>query len=188
VKRLFQATRAAHDERERCDLCAEPIAADHEHLYEARARAVRCACEACAVIVPSSETSPYRRVPRRFERLGDAAQWVEALGVPVGIAALIRREAGAVVAYPGPVGLVESEVDAAVLAAIPEAAGLAVEVEALVWSTLPGGGVWRCGIDVVFRMVSELRAAWVGMAGGPEVPAAVARMFAELANRSELRA
>ncbi len=149
---------------------------------------MRCACEACALIVPSSETSPYRRVPRRFERLDDDAQaWIEALGVPVGVAALIRRASGAVVAYPGPVGLVESEVDAAVLAAIPEAAELELEVEAIVWSTLPGGGVWRCGIDVVFRMVSELRAAWAGMSGGPEVPAAVARMFAELANRTELR-
>ena len=184
MKRLYQATRRVAD-TERCELCAAPLATQHEHLYDPKLREVRCACQGCALIIPTSERSPYRRVPRRFERVEvDATRWLERLGIPVGIAALIRRDDGrVVVAYPGPVGLVESEVDAdafaALCAEVPQAARLEPEVEAIVWASVGVAGAWRCGIDVVFEMVSALRKSWVGLAGGPDAPAAALRVLAE---------
>ena len=182
VTRLYRATRRTPD-AERCELCAAPLAGDHEHLYEPRARQVRCACQACAVIVPTAERSPYRRVPRRFERLPiDAGPWFARFGVPVGIAALFVRDDGhAIVGFPGPAGLVETEVDDDAWNDVRAELGLTLtpEVEAIVWSSLPGGGCWIAGIDVVFRMIAELRKSWVGFAGGPDVPAAIARVLAE---------
>ena len=179
MKRLYRATRREPN-AERCELCAAPLDDHHHHLYEPRARRIRCACRGCALIIPTAERSPYRRVPKRFERLSiDAAMWLDRLGIPVGIAALIRRDAGAVIAYPGPVGLVEATADLEVVAEL--VAKLEPEVEAIIWSNVGVPGAWIAGIDVVFRMISEVRKAWVGLAGGPDAPAAVARVLAELA-------
>lgn len=188
MKRLYRASRRAPDPAsERCELCAAPIAAAHPHLWEARARAVRCACTGCAVIIPSSERAAYRRVPDRFDRVAlDVAPWLARLGVPVGVAALSRRDDGtAIAAYPGAIGLVESELAAdawdELCAAVPAVAAMEREVCALVCAS---SGAWIAGIDVVFRLVSELRARRgvdSGMFGDPEAPAAAARFLDELA-------
>jgi hypothetical protein len=145
---------------------------------------VRCSCRSCAILIPTSQLGTYRRVPERFERIElDLGRWLPRLGVPVGVATVIVRDhGGAVVAFPGPAGLVECEVEAPLWSALcEEAAALASllpEVEALVCSTLPGGGAWIAGIDVVFEMISAIRQSWRGMTGGPEAPAAVARVIA----------
>jgi hypothetical protein len=176
VNRLYRATRRTPN-AERCELCAAPLDDDHDHLYEARVREIRCACRGCVLIIPTAQASPYRRVPKRFDRLPiDARAWLDRLGVPVGIAALIRRDSGAVLAYPGPVGLVEAATPSNELVD-----RLVPEVEAIVLSNVGVPGAWISGIDVVFRMITEVRKAWVGLAGGPDAPAAVARVLAELA-------
>lgn len=186
MKRLYQATRRVQN-AERCELCAAPLAVQHDHLYEPRARQVRCACLGCVVIIPTGNAK-YRRVPRRFERLTlDASLWLNELGVPVGVSTIIVRDDGrTVVGYPGPAGLVESELDASqcerLLSVLP--APLVPEVEAIVLSTLPGGGAWLAGIDVVFEMIAALRESWHGITGGPEAPAALARVIAAHAGAS----
>lgn len=186
MKRLYQATRRVSG-ADRCELCAAPLESAHEHLYEPRARQVRCACQACLLIVPTG-TATYRRVPRRFERLAlDSHMWLDELGVPVGVSTIIARDGGrTVVGYPGPAGLVESELDASqcarLLAELP--APLVPEVEAIVLSTLPGGGAWLTGIDVVFEMIAELRRNWHGITGGPEAPAALAKVIASYSGAS----
>lgn len=183
MKRLYQATRRVAGS-ERCELCAAPLASEHDHMFEPRARQVRCACRACMLIIPTSQLGTYRPIPKRFERLDmDLGRWLPKLGVPVGVATVIVRDhGGAVVAFPGPAGLVECEVDAPLWDAlkldVPALASLEPEVEALVCSTLSGGGAWIAGIDVVFEMVAALRQSWRGMTGGPEAPAAVARVIA----------
>ena len=136
------------------------------------------------LIIPTSQLGTYRPIPKRFERVEmDLGRWLPKLGVPVGVATVIVRDhGGAVVAFPGPAGLVECEVDAPLWDAlkldVPALASLEPEVEALVCSTLSGGGAWLAGIDVVFEMVAALRQSWRGMTGGPEAPAAVARVIA----------
>jgi hypothetical protein len=170
---------------ERCTLCSAPIGAKHDHLDSPERREIACACDGCALIIPSSEYARYRRVPRGVQRVGvvDVAGWLDRLNVPVGIVAIVRDDRdGARLAYPGPAGLVEATVDPAVWSAlcsdVPAVAGLVPETEALVWSALTQE-VLRTGIDVVFRLVGELRTHWRGIHGG-EGPAALARVLAEL--------
>lgn len=167
-----------------------PLTSAHDHLFDPRTRVVRCCCRACALIVPSSSNATLRRVPNRRERVAtDVDALVARLGIPVGVAAVLVHDDGrASVAFPGPAGIVESEIDADtwrhVVAAMPVAATLVPEVEAIVCSTLSDGGAWRVGIDVVFELVGALRASWQGMTGGQEAPREVARVLASLGERA----
>jgi hypothetical protein len=99
-----------------CELCAEAIGTEHEHLLEPAARRVFCACQACAglFVVPDPPPGPrYLRVERRAARLReleiDDVSWVE-LGVPVGLAFFTtrRRSAEVVATFPGRAGIIES--------------------------------------------------------------------------------
>ena len=56
---------------EHCELCASPLAAEHEHLLETGARRLACACTPCAILFSGQPGARYRRVPRRIEFLGD---------------------------------------------------------------------------------------------------------------------
>jgi hypothetical protein len=98
-----------------CELCAESIGSEHEHLLEPAARRVFCTCRACASFVgPPSPPGPrYLRVERRAARLReleiDDVRWAE-LGVPVGLAFFTtrRRSAEVVATFPGRAGIIES--------------------------------------------------------------------------------
>jgi len=171
VRRLYRASRRGA-EGDRCDLCAEPLASDHEHLFAPRERALACVCAGCALI----QIARYRRVPKRFTPVAiDSRALLAMLGVPVGVAAILVHEDGRkVVTYPGPAGLVEAALDEE-LADMPP---LEPEVEALVCSSLAGGGAWIAGIDIVFELIGELRRHWRGLTGGAEAPAAIARVLA----------
>ncbi|HEY5923201.1 MAG TPA: DUF5947 family protein [Kofleriaceae bacterium] len=167
-----------HTELERCALCASPLGVLHDHFYDPRAREVYRACEGCAVIHPTAHPARYRRIPRRLATVDlDAKRCLAVLGVPVSIVVVRLRDDGRAIAeYPGPAGLVSSEITpnvwSALRAAVPAVGRLEPEVEALlVCSTLRGGML--CGIDVVLEVLGELRAR-------PEAPAVVARMLAEL--------
>jgi len=101
---------------EECELCAEAIATEHEHLLEPDARRVFCACGACAqrfVEEQPQKSARYLRVQRGAARLNglvfDDAVWTE-LSVPVGLAFFTTRSrTGEVVAtFPGRAGLIES--------------------------------------------------------------------------------
>jgi hypothetical protein len=169
----------------KCSLCARPIEEKHDHLYSPAKREIACACFECALIVPSSDHAAFRKVPTGVQRIAvrDVAGWLDRLNVPVGVAALIPSDGGgARLAYPGPAGLVESTVDPALWRAlcddVPVAGQLAPEVEALVWSGLTHD-VLRTGIDVVFRLVGELRTHWRGITGG-DGPAQLAKVLASI--------
>ncbi len=175
--------RALHGAR--CDLCAEPLPARRAHLFEPRTRSLTCACRAARWACPGpgsrARTGACRSTRTRVAI--DPTRWLARLNVPVGVAAVLVHDDGrAVVTFPGPAGLVETDIDAelwmALRAELPELGTLAPEVEAIACSTLPGGGAWRVGIDVVFEMVGELRASWHGMTGGPAALSAVARVLA----------
>lgn len=191
MKRLYAAVRRRSSDHERCELCAIELFADHEHLFAPATRTLKCACKACVLIIPTSEASPYRAIPRGSKQIAvdGIAAWLDRLGVPVGVAALVKREnpARITVNYPGPAGLVEADLSddhwELLCAEVPAVADLEPEVEALVWSRLEssdGERVLRVGIDAVFRLIGELRQSWQGITGGLEGPAAVKRVLAEL--------
>jgi hypothetical protein len=101
---------------EECELCAQAISVEHEHLLEPDARRVFCACKQCAVLFSQEQqrSSPrYLRVQRRVARLHgidiDDAMWAE-LGVPVGLAFFtVRSRTGEVVAtFPGRASIIET--------------------------------------------------------------------------------
>ena len=101
---------------EECELCAESISAEHEHLLEQDARRVFCACQTCASLLAQEQERQgprYLRVERRAARLHDFdiddSIWAD-LGVPVGLAFFtMRSRTGEVVAtFPGRAGIIES--------------------------------------------------------------------------------
>lgn len=101
---------------EECELCAGSISGEHEHLLEADARRVFCACSECATIFSQEQQrqgARYLRVQRRSARLHDVniddSCWAE-LGVPVGLAffTMRSRSAEVVATFPGRSGIIES--------------------------------------------------------------------------------
>src|SRR5690349_14234418 len=74
---------------ERCDLCGEPISADHGHLVNLKARNLLCACRGCYLLFTAEGSGGvhFRAVPDRYVSLSglqlSGAQW-NSLQIPVG--------------------------------------------------------------------------------------------------------
>ena len=173
---------------EHCDGCGVELPAEHDHLAEAGARALRCACTACAMTLAGPPGARLKRVRRRVERLLDgrlsAATWT-ALGVPVGLAFFVRRASGIVALYPSPAGLLEADVGAAawdrVTAEHPSLADLEDDVEALLVNRLHGTqAAYRVSVDVCYRLAGLVRLHWRGLGGGPALAQQVRTFFDEL--------
>jgi hypothetical protein len=183
--------------RERCELCATPVPAEHAHLVEPAERRLLCACPACALLF-SEAGLRYRRVPDRYLvdpgfALSDA-QW-DALQVPVGMAFFLHNSvrAAVVACYPSPAGATESELPLAAWAdgvgASALAAQLQPDVEALLVRHRDAGrgGVSEAllvPIDACYRLVGLVRRHWKGFDGGAEAWAAIDAFFAELRERA----
>jgi hypothetical protein len=187
LERVAARTVARRDRAVRCGLCAVPIPSGHRHLLD-EADDVTCACAACLLLFDRG--GPERRylaVPDRRIRLCPAS--TEGLNVPVGLAFVVVRPDGTVVAhYPSPLGSTESSVDAGAWALLvdrePALATLRPRVEALLVRANSRTGsdeLWLVPIDDCFRLVAEIRRHWTGMSGGSSVWQAVARFFDELA-------
>ncbi|HEY4181552.1 MAG TPA: DUF5947 family protein [Kofleriaceae bacterium] len=193
MKRLFAATRAAatNAAHEACELCGAPIAALHAHVLARADRAVRCACDACSILMQGSER--FRTIPRDRTRLAvpQIDAWLARLRVPVGIAAITRFDDGRTqLAFPGPAGLAVAELEAetwdALCLDVPALRSLAPETEAVIFANFastasgPLCGAWRVGVDVVYQLVGAVRTAWVGLSGGPEAMTALATVLREI--------
>ncbi|MEV7084427.1 DUF5947 family protein [Streptomyces sp. NPDC093085] len=135
---------------ERCDLCAAPSGAEHQHVVDLESRRLMCCCRACYLLFTDDGARlRYRAVPDRylrFDRLPlDARAW-DALGIPVGLAFLFRNSAQdrTVAFYPGPAGATESELPldawASLVADAPELAVVRPDVEALLVRRTEGPG------------------------------------------------
>ncbi|GAA2392193.1 hypothetical protein GCM10010420_15760 [Streptomyces glaucosporus] len=166
---------------ERCDLCPEPLPADHRHLLDLHAGAVSCACRACSLLFDRREAggAHYRLLPRRRVRLGgnaiDDALWAS-LGVPVGLAFLVRsgRSGEVTACCPGPLGLLRSPVDPdrrrEAEEAVPALAALADDVEALlVDRSRDAREHWIVPLDDCHRLAAVVRTHWKGPGGGSGV-------------------
>lgn len=182
---------------ERCEMCAEPIADQHQHVVNVQGRQLMCVCRGCYLLFTDTEADlRYRAVPDRYLALGDFAldrpQW-EALQIPVGLAFFFHNSAmGRTVAfYPGPAGATESELDlqawSDIRAADPRVVTLADDTEALL-VRVPADDcaprAYLLPIDACYEFVGRLRMMWRGFDGGADVRAYIDEFFDLLEARS----
>ncbi|CQD23050.1 hypothetical protein BN1232_05848 [Mycobacterium lentiflavum] len=185
---------------ERCEMCAEPIADEHQHVVNIEGRQLMCVCRACYLLFTDTHAElRYRAVPDRYLSFPDLAldrrQW-EALQIPVGLAFFFRNSAlGRTVAfYPGPAGATESELDLeawnAISAGDPRVNLVADDTEAFIVrvpddETQPP----QCHlvpIDACYEFVGRLRRLWRGFDGGQEVRSYIDEFFRVVDDRSKV--
>ncbi|KQH77830.1 hypothetical protein AO501_10120 [Mycobacterium gordonae] len=181
---------------ERCEMCAESIADEHQHVVNVAGRQLMCVCRGCYLLFtdPHAELR-YRAVPDRYLAFPDFAldrrAW-EAMQIPVGVAFFFTNSAlGRTVAfYPGPAGACESELDLdmwnAVRAADRRVDLLADDVEALL-VRVPETGVpqtFLVPIDACYEFVGRLRMLWRGFDGGQEARDFIDGFFVRIAARA----
>ncbi|MFF9348817.1 DUF5947 family protein [Streptomyces sp. NPDC014734] len=188
------------DAAERCDMCAQPLGEEHQHVVDLESRRLLCCCRPCCLLFTADGARlRHRTVPDRYLHFGgvptDARTWDE-LQIPVGLAFLFHHSArGRTVAfYPGPAGATESELPldawSTLLATAPELSVLRPDVEALLVRRTGGGGredVTSCHlvpIDACYELVGRLRTLWRGFDGGREAHAAIDAFFARVRARS----
>jgi len=139
--RRVVTTRPPPVEGERCEMCAEPIGAEHQHVVNLESRGLMCTCRACYLLFTAEDAElRYRAVPDRYLSFSefdlDGRQYDE-LEIPVNLAFLFDNSVlGRVVAfYPGPAGATESELPleawSRIVVANPELGVLRPDVEAL---------------------------------------------------------
>ena len=182
---------------ERCEMCAEPVADEHQHVVNVAARQLMCVCRACYLLfTDASANLRYRAVPDRFLSFPDFGlgrrEW-EALQIPVGVAFFFRNSAldRTVAFYPGPAGATESELDIATWAAAtrdPRVGLLADDVEALLVrvpeSETSSPETFLVPIDACYEFVGGLRLLWKGFDGGAQARDFIDGFFAGVAERS----
>lgn len=183
---------------ERCEMCSESIAEEHQHVVNVAARQLMCVCRACYLLFTDSGAElRYRAVPDRYLALRDFALdrrgW-EALQIPVGVAFFFTNSAlqRTVAFYPGPAGATESELDLDAwnaIAADPRVALLADDVEALLVrvpeddeSAQPQ--TYLVPIDACYEFVGRLRMLWRGFDGGQQAREFIDGFFAQIAARA----
>jgi hypothetical protein len=179
---------------ERCDICATPVGESHPHVLQIAPRAILCSCRSCAVLFADSSASGarFRTIPDQVlvdprTPLGEA-QWA-ALGIPVGLAFVVRDASGGAAFYPSPAGPVQTEIDAdawaALVASVPLAGLVQQDVQALLIHRARGGGIecFVAPVDECFSLVGAVRMHWSGFDGGDEVR----RVIAELLDRMRAR-
>ncbi|MGF2946313.1 DUF5947 family protein [Mycobacterium sp. Lab-001] len=190
------------DGGERCEMCAEPIADEHQHVVSVAARQLMCVCRACYLLFSDTAAElRYRAVPDRYLAFPgfalDRRTW-EALQIPVGVAFFFTNSAlGRTVAfYPGPAGACESELDldawTALAGADPRARLPVDDVEALLVRVEDGPETaepqsFLVPIDACYEFVGRLRMLWRGFDGGQHARAFIDDFFARLAARAVAR-
>lgn len=180
---------------ERCGLCRQALAPQHDHLIDPRTRRLLCSCQACAILF-NNPAAQYTRVPKRVRFLPDCdisdAEW-DALMIPIGIAFFVKQsadgKAGDTIAayYPSPAGPVESllSLDAwqEIVARNPEVDRLEPDTEALLVNRAAKES-FVLPIDECYRLVGLMRTHWKGLSGGNEVWREIQLFFAEMKGRA----
>jgi Family of unknown function (DUF5947) len=199
LTRIASNRRAPEPAGERCEMCSEAIADEHQHVVDVTGRQLMCVCRACYLLFTDTDAElRYRAVPDRYLAFGDFAldrrAW-EALQIPVGVAFFFTNSTlGRTVAfYPGPAGACESELDLdgwnAISGADSRVGLLADDVEALLVrvpeSEDAGPQTYLVPIDACYEFVGRLRMLWRGFDGGQEARAFIDSFFAQVAARSQ---
>lgn len=185
---------------ERCEMCSEPIADQHQHVVNVEGRQLMCVCRGCYLLFTDSNAGlRYRAVPDRYVMFPDLAlgrrEW-ESLQIPVGLAFFFLNSAlnRMVAFYPGPAGATESELDLdtweTVRAADPRVDLLAEDTEALI-VLIPDDETeppvcHLVPIDACYEFVGRLRMLWRGFDGGQDVRNYIDEFFGTLEERSSV--
>ncbi len=184
---------------ERCEMCAEPIADEHQHVVDLKSRSLMCTCRGCYLLfTDQSAALNYRAVPDRylsFPAFAFApADWDD-LQIPVGLAFLFRNsvQERIIAFYPSPAGATESELSLdswdRIVAANPQLSLLLADVEALLINVADRSrGEFSCylvPIDACYQLVGTMRKTWRGFDGGQEARAALDQFFADVEARSK---
>ena len=196
LSRIRTGRAAPESAGERCEMCAEPVADEHQHVVNVAARQLMCVCRACYLLfTDASANLRYRAVPDRFLSFPDFGlgrrEW-EGLQIPVGVAFFFHNSAldRTVAFYPGPAGATESELDMATWAAAtrdPRVGLLADDVEAMLVRAPENAADPECflvPIDVCYEFVGGLRLLWRGFDGGAQARDFIDGFFAGVAERS----
>lgn len=172
----------------RCELCGAPLPAPHRHLL-GRERELACACDACALLLGAAGSGRYAALPRSPRRLAawrpGEAEW-GALGIPIGLAYILRREDGTMRAfYPSPAGATEAPLEAEawerMIAGSGALAAMAPEVEALLAQRArEPHEYFLAPLDRCYELTALLRLHWRGFSGGVEVWRRLESFFADL--------
>jgi hypothetical protein len=185
---------------ERCEMCSETIAEEHQHVVNVEGRQLMCVCRGCYLLfTDTSAALRYRAIPDRYLAFPDFAlnrrEW-EALQIPVGLAFFFRNTAlGRTVAfYPGPAGATESELDLTAWNNIrdtdPRVDMLADDTEALIVRVPEDETLapecFLVPIDACYEFVGRLRMLWHGFDGGQQAREFIAEFFDLLAARSRV--
>jgi len=196
--RRITSTRPAPITFERCEMCAEPIAEQHQHVVNLESRALMCTCRGCYLLFTAEAAEMrYRAVPDRYlsfpEFLLGPGQW-DQLEIPVGLVFLFRNSMlqRTIAFYPGPAGATESELPLeawdSVVRANPQLGLLQPDVEALlVRSPERGRADFTCNIvpiDACYELVGQLRQLWRGFDGGKDAHQAMDEFFDKISKRS----
>jgi Family of unknown function (DUF5947) len=185
---------------ERCEMCSESIADEHQHVVNVEGRQLMCVCRACYLLFSDPKADlRYRAIPDRYLTFPDFAldrrEW-EALQIPVGLAFFFRNSAlGRTVAfYPGPAGATESELDLSAWKNIRDADSrvdmLADDTEALIvrvpdeQEAAPES--FLVPIDACYEFVGRLRMLWRGFDGGQQVRDFITEFFDQVKARSKV--
>jgi hypothetical protein len=182
---------------ERCEMCAMPIADQHQHVVDVESRSLMCTCRGCYLLFTDQEAAlRYRAVPDRYLSFPgfafDRSDWDD-LQIPVGLAFVFRnsRQDRVVAFYPSPAGATESELTlgawAHVVEANPALTTLLPDVEAVLIHSGDHGEDFTAHlvpIDACYELVGTMRATWRGFDGGSEARAAMAAFFADVESRS----
>ena len=178
LARIRRRPPAPAPEGERCDLCAGPVGAEHDHLVDLESRSLRCACRECYLLFVNEGTR-LRAVPDRYLSFPDlhlsAAQW-DAFQIPVSVAFFfVNSGLSRVVAlYPSPAGATESllplDAWAELAGAHPELTTMVPDVEALLIRGERGRApeCYLVPIDACYELVGRLRTTWRGFDGGAD--------------------
>jgi Family of unknown function (DUF5947) len=196
VLQRIRANRPPPQLGERCEMCAEPIADNHQHVVSLTSRALLCTCRGCYLLFTAENAElKYRAVPERYLSFPtfrlQPGQWDE-LQIPVGLAFFFANSVlgHTVCFYPGPAGAAESELplDAweRIVADNPELTVVAPDVEALIVRVARSASAqcFLVPIDACYELVGQLRRVWRGFDGGQGARQQIENFFATVALRS----
>jgi Family of unknown function (DUF5947) len=189
---IARSRQPAGGPEEACELCSEPIPAEHRHMLDLQRRQLLCACRACALLFDRREAGGgrYRLVPDRSRRVVDFdlddLRW-QALRIPVDMAFFFRSTPleRVVAFYPGPMGATESLLELTDWEDLeernPVLAAMEPDVEALLVNRANGAREhWIVPVDRAYGLVGLIRTRWKGLGGGDEVWTEIDRFFAAL--------
>jgi len=185
---------------ERCEMCSEAIADEHQHVVNLEGRQLMCVCRGCYLLFTDTEAElRFRAIPDRYLAFPDFAldrrAW-EALQIPVGLAFFFHNSTldRTVAFYPGPAGATESELDLQAWNDIRTADGrvdaIAADTEALL-VRIPDDDAaspqaYLVPIDACYEFVGRLRMMWRGFDGGQDVRNYINEFFEMLDDRSRV--